>query len=144
MPLISRRQPYRNPRIKDPSAEVTTEQNLRVRPVVGAQVAGQRRRLVRQSGTQAANRILFLLRRNVRIDFPTDAGAILTVGGQQARYMRRRVMQSGYLAFGVLRANSWPQPYDPTVYPGEVTLTELERLTAFTETQRGIFTELVR
>ena len=98
MPILSRRQPYRNPRIKDPSAEVTAEVNLRVRSPLGLQQANRRRRAGLLS-IMAANR---------------------------------------------LRLNAWPQPYDPTVYPGEVTLTEIARITEFTETQRGIFTELVR
>lgn len=98
MPLLSRRQGYRNPAIKDPAAEVTAEGNLRIRQPAGLQQANRRRRLALW-GIMAANR---------------------------------------------MRLNAWPQPFDPTVHPGEVTFTELERVAGFTEIKRNVFGELDR
>lgn len=142
--VVSRRQEYRFWRIKDPSAEVTTKQNLRVRLAIGAQNAGQRRRLVVRSGTDAANRLLFLLKRNIRLDLPTNAGKFYQAGAMAARASQSRVMQNRYQAERVAFANMWPQPFDPTVYPGEVTFNELVRVASFTEYARSTFTELDR
>jgi hypothetical protein len=199
MPILSRRQPYRNPAIKDPASEVTTEQNLqirvisgrltsdltrrrqsiaiqadlviwrrvgvkdpaalpppdstlqtRARQVLGVQPANQVARARRNATTQA-DLVLWQLRRAWRKDPAKEVTteqnlrARNAVGGQVAALMaRRRQRQSQQAALRLLRQNSWLAPNDTIIYVGEVYLTELGRVIAFTEPNRATLTELAR
>lgn len=130
--MLSRRQPLRQPAIKDPASETTAEANLRVRSATGARVASQRQALTRRQSAGLANRQFFLFRRNVRVDFPPGAGRIRVAGLLAAQRARRAVIQSAQTRGRRWRWVSYP---DTTTYIGTKD---------FIEVARGNLTELKR
>lgn len=135
--MLSRRQPLRQPAIKDPSSETTAEANLRVRSATGARVASQRQALTRRQSAGLANRQFRLFRRNVRVDFPAGAGRIRVAGLLAAQRARRATIQSAQTRGR--RRWRWVSYPDTTTYVGAKTfvevarggLTELNRRTSF-------------
>ncbi len=131
--MLSRRQPLRQPAIKDPASETTAEANLRVRSATGARVASQRQALTRRQSAGLANRQFSLFRRNVRIDFPPGAGRIRMAGLLAAQRARRAVIQSAQTRGR--RRWRWLSYPDTTTYIGTKD---------FIEVARGGLTELKR
>ena len=142
--VVSRRQDYRQWRIKDPRAEVTREGNLRARVADSRLTADGVR--ARQLAAMRANLLLQQARR-ARKDPAQEVTAIANlrtraaIGAAEANKRRRLARASGQQASWAWRQNLWLAPYDTTVYVGEIFLTEVARLIAFLEADRANLTE---